>query len=142
MNSYLRTITAAVVISAASQVCFGQFVVDWYTIDGGGAINASGGTFALSGTVAQPDARSFSTPMSGGTFSLVGGFWPVAAGLCTCLGDVNGDGLRNGRDVQQFVGCVMNAGGCSCADMDQANGVNLTDVSLFVAALLAAAPCP
>ena len=52
--------------------------LSWYTIDGGGATFSAGGTFQLGGTIGQPDASSFSTPMSGGTFSLVGGFWPAA----------------------------------------------------------------
>src|SRR5262249_24967226 len=51
-----------------------QFSIDWYTIDGGGGTSA-GGVYGLSGTVGQPDANP--TPMSGGNFSLNGGFWSL-----------------------------------------------------------------
>ncbi len=47
------------------------YTIAWYTIDGGGAMNLSGGTYTLSGAIGQPDAGS----MSGGTYKLNGGFW-------------------------------------------------------------------
>ncbi len=47
--------------------------VDRFTVDGGGG-TSSGGEFALSGTIGQPDATS--TVMTGGEFELEGGFWP------------------------------------------------------------------
>ena len=117
----------------------GGYDLTWSTIDGGGATSI-GGAFSLSGTIGQPDAQ---TPpvMTGGTFELTGGFWPVA-NVCYCLGDLNGDGKKDGRDVQQFVGCILAAGNCSCADVDGANGVNLNDVSAFVSDLLAGTTCP
>ena len=45
--------------------------LSWSTVDGGGGMSA-GGNFRLTGTVGQPDAGR----MSGGAFSLSGGFWP------------------------------------------------------------------
>jgi len=47
------------------------YEISWYTFDGGGAMNASGGTFTLSGTIGQADAGA----MSGGTYNLNSGFW-------------------------------------------------------------------
>lgn len=47
----------------------------WNTIDSGGAMNASGGTDTLSGTIGQPDAGV----LSGGTYTLIGGFWGLDA---------------------------------------------------------------
>jgi hypothetical protein len=47
------------------------YQISWYTIDGGGAQELSGGTYSLSGTIGQPDAGS----QSGGTYSLKGGYW-------------------------------------------------------------------
>jgi hypothetical protein len=32
------------------------YTIDWYTVDGGGGMNATGGSFTLSGTIGQPDA--------------------------------------------------------------------------------------
>ena len=48
-----------------------SYALDWSTIDGGGG-TSSGGQYTLSGTIGQPDAGA----MSGGSFSLQGGFWP------------------------------------------------------------------
>ncbi len=48
----------------------------WSTIDGGGAMNAAGGAYTLGGTAGQPDAGA---AMSGGGYTLVGGFWGGAA---------------------------------------------------------------
>ncbi len=47
------------------------YTIDWYTIDGGGAMNLIGGAYTLSGTIGQPDAGT----QSGGTYKLDGGFW-------------------------------------------------------------------
>jgi len=53
-----------------------NFAIDWFTIDGGGG-TSTGGVFAVSGTVGQPDASPQS--LSGGSFSLAGGFWSLVA---------------------------------------------------------------
>jgi hypothetical protein len=45
--------------------------LSWYSIDGGGATNSTGGAYSLSGSVGQPDAGA----LSGGTYTLNGGFW-------------------------------------------------------------------
>src|SRR2546430_10476182 len=55
---------------------FGQFSIDWFTIDGGGG-TSTGGVYSVSGTVGQPDASS--QPLAGGNFSLTGGFWSLFA---------------------------------------------------------------
>src|SRR5262245_54265094 len=89
-------------VAACATLALAQsYDLSWYTIDGGGAMNSSGGTFTLSGTIGQPDAGA---PLTGGTFTLTGGFWPAAAGgVCTLIGDMNLDGSRDGADVQLFV---------------------------------------
>lgn len=46
-------------------------VIDWSTIDGGGAMAAGAGGTVLSGTIGQPDAGT----LSGGRWTLSGGFW-------------------------------------------------------------------
>ena len=45
----------------------------WWTADAGGY--TAGGAYALRGTIGQPDAGT----MSGGDYTLTGGFWPGAA---------------------------------------------------------------
>ncbi|MBI4786175.1 MAG: hypothetical protein HY782_03905 [Chloroflexi bacterium] len=47
------------------------YEIAWYTLDGGGAQNLTGGTYTLSGTIGQFDAGS----SSGGSYALAGGFW-------------------------------------------------------------------
>jgi hypothetical protein len=52
---------------AAPQV---GYDLSWYTIDGGGAIS-TGGSYALGGSIGQPAVGV----LSGGTYTLSGGFW-------------------------------------------------------------------
>ncbi len=47
------------------------YSIDWYTIDGGGAQNLSGGSYTLNGTIGQFDAGS----QSGEAYALKGGYW-------------------------------------------------------------------
>jgi hypothetical protein len=55
-----------------------SFSIDWYSIDGGGG-TSSGGGYSLSGTIGQADTGV----MSGGNFTLQGGFWSLAVILPT-----------------------------------------------------------
>ena len=54
-----------------------NYSVDWYKIAGGGG-TSGGGNFSVSGTIGQPDATAINA-MSGGNFSLTGGFWSIYA---------------------------------------------------------------
>ena len=51
-----------------------SFSIDWHTIDGGGG-TSTGGVYSVSGTIGQPDVGA----MSGGNFSVSGGFWSLFA---------------------------------------------------------------
>jgi hypothetical protein len=64
-------IAFALTVSASAQ----SYSIDWYTIDGGGG-TSTGGVYSVSGTIGQPDAGG---PMTGGNFSLTGGFWALYA---------------------------------------------------------------
>jgi hypothetical protein len=55
-----------------------DYSIDWFTIDGGGG-TSTGGVYAVSGTIGQPDAGR----MSGGQYTLEGGFWGVVAAIQT-----------------------------------------------------------
>src|SRR6266705_2562777 len=55
-----------------------SYSIDWFTIDGGGG-TSTGGVYSVSGTIGQPDAGK----MSGGNFTLEGGFWGIIAALQT-----------------------------------------------------------
>ncbi len=50
-----------------------QGSIGWYKIAGGGGISTGGG-YQISGTIGQHDA---SGPMTGGNYSLTGGFWSL-----------------------------------------------------------------
>jgi hypothetical protein len=49
------------------------YSIDWYKIAGGGGTSTNG-QFTLSGTIGQHDAGG---PMTGGNYSLTGGFWAL-----------------------------------------------------------------
>jgi hypothetical protein len=53
-----------------------NYSIDWSTIDGGGG-TSTGGVYSVTGTIGQPDAGH----MSGGDYSLDGGFWGVFAAV-------------------------------------------------------------
>jgi len=55
---------------------WGQYAIDWSTIDAGGG-TSTGGVYSVTGTVGQPDASV--TTMTGGPYSLTGGFWTIYA---------------------------------------------------------------
>lgn len=54
---------------------YAQYAIDWHTIDGGGG-TSTGGVYAVSGTIGQPDAGP---TMTGGSYALTGGFWALFA---------------------------------------------------------------
>ncbi len=61
-------------LSLAASAFAQTFSIDWFTIDGGGG-TSTGGVYSASGTIGQPDASS--QPLTGGNFSLTGGFWSL-----------------------------------------------------------------
>jgi hypothetical protein len=52
-----------------------SYSIDWYKIAGGGG-TSTGGVYAVSGTIGQHDAGR---AMTGGSYSLTGGFWSLVA---------------------------------------------------------------
>ena len=52
------------------------YSIDWYSIDGGGGTSTNS-QYTLSGTIGQPDAGR----MTGGNFTLDGGFWGIIAAV-------------------------------------------------------------
>jgi len=52
-----------------------QYSIDWYKIAGGGG-GSTNGQYAVTGTIAQPDAGG---AFIGGNYSLTGGFWALYA---------------------------------------------------------------
>ena len=101
MRNSCRALALTLAIMPTGDALGGDFTIDWYTIDGGGAMFSTGGDFELSGTIGQPDANP--SALTGGEFELVGGFWafadPCAAFVC---GDASCDGIFNGGDIDPF----------------------------------------
>ena len=58
-------------LSVFSASAVGSYSIDWWTIDGGGAISSTGGDFSLAGTIGQPEYGTSSAE----SYSLSGGFW-------------------------------------------------------------------
>jgi hypothetical protein len=56
--------------------CLAQYSINWHTVDGGGG-TSTGGVYSVSGTIGQPDAGT----MSGGPYTLQGGFWAAAVAV-------------------------------------------------------------
>lgn len=56
-----------------------QYSVDWYKVSGGGG-TCSGGQYAVTGTIGQPDAGGNST---GANYTLDGGFWSLISAVQT-----------------------------------------------------------
>jgi len=70
------TCCAAIALLAAfgsqfSAVRAQSYAIDWYKVAGGGG-TSTGSVYSVSGTIGQPDAGG---PMTGGNYSLTGGFW-------------------------------------------------------------------
>ncbi len=49
----------------------GGYDISWWTVDSGGYTFSTSGSYSLGGTIGQPDAGA----LSGGSYTLVGGFW-------------------------------------------------------------------
>jgi hypothetical protein len=63
----------ALLLTVSFSVCAQNYLVDWYKVAGGGS-TSSNGQYSVSGTIGQPDAGG---PMTGGNYSLTGGFWSL-----------------------------------------------------------------
>lgn len=129
-------------ILSLSGVAAAQFEIDWYTIDGGGAMDVTDGSpigFTLSGTIGQPDAGV----LSGGTFQVAGGFWASAAkpGASTCPMDIappGGDGVIN---VSDLLLVIAHWGPCPDCVAD-ANGDDVVNVNDLLTILANWGACP
>ena len=65
-------------LASASQHWPSSTSIDWYKVSGGGGTSTNG-QYAVSGTIGQSDAGA----MSGGNYSLTGGFWSLIAAVQT-----------------------------------------------------------
>src|SRR5712672_1472020 len=75
-RAILKILPAVVMLCTATVGGAQNYAIDWYSIDGGGG-NSTNNQYSLSGTIGQPDAGH----MSGGSFTLDGGFWGIVAAV-------------------------------------------------------------
>jgi hypothetical protein len=138
----------AVVAVGGAQISGPQPSISSFTIDGGGA-TSTGGTFALSGTIGQPDVaatKGTGGGLGGGTFLVVGGFWPgTVVPKPACLADITGNGAVNIDDLLT----VINAwGGCPtpptpcAADIAPPGGNGIINIDDLLAVINAWGACP
>ena len=136
MNSHDLRMNASIiliglVLALAPSPLIADYSIDWWTIDVGGVMSSTGGSYELSGTIGQPDAGG---PLTGGDFELVGGFWPGAAAEPFCFGDLNGDGFINISDLAQLLGHYGMTSGAvyEDGDMDEDGDVDLSDLAALL----------
>ncbi len=104
------TLLAAAAALASTAFAIDPPEIDWFTIDCGGGTSTQG-DFVLMGTIGQHDAGSDSSALTGGGFSLVGGFWTNDDPCGTA--DFDGDGdIGTDADIEAFFACL---GGNCCA---------------------------
>lgn len=72
-TTFLAILSAVSLVMAAGSARAQNYSIDWYKIAGGGG-TSSNGQYTLSGTIGQHDAGG---PMTGGNYSLTGGFWSL-----------------------------------------------------------------
>jgi hypothetical protein len=78
-RSGVLTLAVALASMAWNTAIAQTYSIDWYKIAGGGG-TSTGAQYSVSGTIGQHDAGG---PMTGGNFSLVGGFWSLVAAVQT-----------------------------------------------------------
>ena len=122
------TITLMAVIPTVAAIAE-DFELRRWTIDGGGAMQSSGGAFELAGAIGQPDAGVMKDGES--TFTLTGGFWfEEPPGDCNSTGGVN---LLDYDDFVEF--CFLGpdvdvAEECACFDVNASGTVDLLDFAV------------
>jgi hypothetical protein len=113
MRTLLISVMMSLLLGSALAQSGGGYELSWWTIDGGGITFATGGSFDLGSTLGQPDA---SNPLTGGAFSLTGGFWFAPACVPT-NGDVNRNGCVDDADLLQVL-FAFGASGSNPADVN------------------------
>ena len=125
-------LVSAFCLSAAAQ----SYSIDWYKIAGGGGTSTNG-QYSLSGTIGQPDA---SGAMTGGNYSLTGGFWSLisvvqTAGAPTLYIRQSGGTVTvfwqdvSGWSLQQNNNLALPANWSASGGVTTSNGTNYLNIS-------------
>lgn len=123
-----------------------NYYLNWYSVNGGGAVNSGAGTFRMGASVGQSVAGF----VSGAQYKLGVGFWYGAGGACpvTMTGDVNNNGAITSADIIYLVNFVFKGGAtpipCTASGDVNCNGaVTSADIIYLVNFVFkgGAAPC-
>ena len=133
-------LTLGLTATAVSGQTGGGFDLTWNAIAGGGGAS-SGGGFAVDGTVGQADAAT----LSGGVFTLNGGFWgafspgvPIA-----CVGDCDHSGVVTVDELAKMASIELGDALLSdCRDGDRNNDGRITVDEIVAAVSSLLAHCP
>jgi hypothetical protein len=128
-------LTLALWLLASALHAQSSFSIDWYKIAGGGG-TSTGGTYQVAGTIGQPDA---SGAMSGGNYSLTGGFWSLisvlqTAGAPTLCISQSGNTVTvywqdvSGWSLQQNNNLSLPANWSASGGVTSANGTNYLNI--------------
>lgn len=134
----LRTLLIFAVVAYASsfRASAQSYSINWYKISGGGGTSTSA-TYQVSGTIGQPDA---SGAMTGGSYSLTGGFWSLisvvqTAGAPTLYISHAGNTVTiywqdvSGWTLQQNNNLTTPAGWSASSGVTTSNGTNYVSVT-------------
>jgi hypothetical protein len=121
-------LSIGLMLALVANTGFGDYTIDWWTIDGGGEMFTTGGDFELSGTIGQPDAG---VVMTGGDYALAGGFWAGGAEEPFCYGDLDGDNDIDLADLAQLLSKYGTPSGAvyEDGDLDGDGDVDLADLA-------------
>ena len=131
-HKLMYALSIGLTLALVSNTSFGDYTIDWWTIDGGGEMFTTGGDFELSGTIGQPDAGVL---MTGGDYALAGGFWAGGAAEPFCFGDLDGDGVIGLSDLAQLLSNYGTPSGAvyEDGDLDADGDVDLADLAALLA---------
>ena len=113
-----------------------QYAIDWFKVSGGGGTSTNG-QYSLSGTIAQHDAGG---PMSGGNYSVTGGFWALysiiqTTGAPTLYITHSGNTVTvywqavPGWSLQQNSNVALPAGWSASSGVTTSNGTNYWSIT-------------
>jgi hypothetical protein len=123
--------TAAFILMSVLGAVAQDYDIDWYTVDGGGEMSSAGGSYELAGTIGQADAGQ----MTGGSYTLNGGFWAVQT--CPMLpSDFDADcdvDLDDFTILEASMNGPNQTPGDPLTDLDGDNDCDVNDFSILAA---------
>lgn len=110
-----------------------QFDINWHSIACGGGLWSEdiAQTWELSSTIGDPIAASSATPLSGGAWSLTGGFLSLPVPY-PCPTDLDGNGVVDLADLTRLLSHFGVGGTAQEGDIDLDGDIDLIDLTLLL----------